>query len=175
MEKRPEIIVLTGPESTGKTFLARYLADYFGSIWVPEYAREYIKSLSRPYNYQDIEIIATKQIEQFKELQEGKNKIVFMDTFLIITKVWFQEVFETYPEWINDELKKIKSILFFLCMDDIPWSPDPVRENNNKRSYLLKRYQAELEYYKFPYKLIYGKKENRKKKAVDYINNYVNG
>jgi len=175
MEKKPEIIVLTGPESTGKTYLARYLANYFNCSWKAEFAREYIENLHLPYNYKDIEIIAARQREQFKDLLKGEYRIAFMDTYLIITKVWFQEIYNTYPEWINKELKKIKSVLFLLCKDDIPWYPDGVREHKENRSYLFKRYQAELEYYNLQYKIIFGENENRINLAVEYINSYCNG
>ena len=36
-------IVLFGPESTGKTTLAKQLAAHFNTEWVPEYMREYIE------------------------------------------------------------------------------------------------------------------------------------
>ena len=33
-----------GPESTGKTTLSKQLARYYNSVWVPEYAREYLQN-----------------------------------------------------------------------------------------------------------------------------------
>ena len=60
-------VVICGPESTGKTTLARYLANYYNTKWIPEYAREYIGNLDRAYTYQDVEIIAKKQVKQFQE------------------------------------------------------------------------------------------------------------
>ena len=36
-------IVLFGPESTGKTTLAKQLAKHYNTVWVPEYAREYLQ------------------------------------------------------------------------------------------------------------------------------------
>jgi NadR type nicotinamide-nucleotide adenylyltransferase len=42
---RPEYvrrIVVTGPESTGKTTLAQGLAERLATTWVPEYARAYL-------------------------------------------------------------------------------------------------------------------------------------
>jgi hypothetical protein len=40
-------VVVYGPESTGKTTLARQLAEHFGAAWVPEYARAYIRAKIR--------------------------------------------------------------------------------------------------------------------------------
>jgi len=37
-------VVLFGPESTGKTTLSKQLARYYNSVWVPEYAREYLQN-----------------------------------------------------------------------------------------------------------------------------------
>lgn len=36
-------VVLFGPESTGKTTLSEQLARYYSTVWVPEYAREYLQ------------------------------------------------------------------------------------------------------------------------------------
>ena len=81
-------IVLTGAESTGKTALARQLADYYHTIYVPEYAREYIENLNRPYEYNDIEQIAKKQIKLENESIHKANRYLFLDTALIIIKIW---------------------------------------------------------------------------------------
>ena len=36
-------VVLFGPESTGKSTLAKKLADHYNTQWVPEYARAYLQ------------------------------------------------------------------------------------------------------------------------------------
>jgi len=36
-------VVLFGPESTGKTTLSKQLARHYNTVWVPEYAREYLQ------------------------------------------------------------------------------------------------------------------------------------
>ena len=36
-------IALFGPESTGKTTLAKQLAEYYKTDWVPEFARDYLQ------------------------------------------------------------------------------------------------------------------------------------
>ena len=47
-------IAITGPESTGKSELAKGLAEHYHTLWVPEYAREYLNKLGSPYEYEDI-------------------------------------------------------------------------------------------------------------------------
>ena len=66
-------IVITGPESTGKTELAKDLAEKLGAVWIPEYARTYVENLDHPSDYDDVIHIARHQIAQeakwqFKEL-----------------------------------------------------------------------------------------------------------
>ena len=60
---KPFIITIVGAESSGKSTLAMQLAEHFQCVWVPEYAREYLSSLDRPYGERDLEIIAERQLE----------------------------------------------------------------------------------------------------------------
>ena len=75
-------IAIIGPESTGKTELARQLAEYFKAPWVPEYAREYVENLKVPYTYEDVCNIALKQIEEekFYENISTNEQFVFFET-----------------------------------------------------------------------------------------------
>lgn len=102
MEKGIINIVITGPESTGKTELSQYLAKLFNGHYVPEYAREYIENLRRRYEYEDVLKIAKHQIQYQKEISERFSGFVFYDTWLIITKIWLKEVFDKYPVWIDE-------------------------------------------------------------------------
>ena len=64
-------IVLIGPESTGKTTLAKQLAKHYDTVWVEEYARTYIDQLNRPYEQHDLLNIAQGQL-----LAEAKKEKV---------------------------------------------------------------------------------------------------
>lgn len=162
-------IVIIGPESTGKTALCKKLSEYYRTNWMPEYAREYIENLNRQYNYNDLLKISKKQIEEFNNNYSDANKFIFFDTYLIITKVWFQFVYNKYPLWLDTEIKKSKIDLFLLCNTDIEWEPDDVRENPDKREELYNLYKTELENYNFNYKIISGVGEKRFDKAVKYL------
>lgn len=69
---KPFIITIVGAENSGKTSLAIFLADYFRCTWVPEYAREYLASLDRPYNEKDLEAITDGQWEWINAARENK-------------------------------------------------------------------------------------------------------
>lgn len=178
MEKRTEKsikrIVIIGPESTGKTELAEYLANKYNTNFVPEYARDYIENLGRPYNYADVEDIALKQVEQDEVYSNKTNGILFYDTFLIITKVWFQVVYRKMPFWIDKRIKSSKIDLFLLCNTDLPWIKDNVRENGGKmREKLFSLYKDELDNYGFNYEIVKGTGEERFTNALDIVNKFL--
>jgi len=151
-------IAILGPESTGKTMLAKQLADYFEAPWIPEYAREYVEKLSNPYTYEDICTIARKQIEQEEEIenQESKDQYIFFDTELIITKVWFSFRFGQVPDFVTEQLHAGFFDLYLLCLPDLPWEPDPVREHGEDRDFFFNWYKKEIEQTGKPYVIVSG-------------------
>jgi NadR type nicotinamide-nucleotide adenylyltransferase len=151
-------IVITGPESTGKTELARALAGKLETVWIPEYARYYVENLNRPYNYDDVVQIARYQVAQESEygLKMGNGVLIF-DTWLIITKVWFDLVFGKCPDWVIDHIRSSKIDLFLVCDTDLPWIADPVRENGGeKREQLIQLYCKEIKSFGFRFEIVNG-------------------
>jgi NadR type nicotinamide-nucleotide adenylyltransferase len=167
MQKR---IVVIGPESTGKTTICEKLASHYNTKWLPEYARTYIESLNRPYTQNDVLHIAKKQIELEEELAKCNN-ILFIDTDLIITKVWLLHVYKTCPDWINNAIKNTPRTLYLLCYPDLPWEFDPVRENPQLRDYFFEWYKKEIEDLNIPYFIVKGEGEERVKNCIEEIEN----
>ena len=70
-------VVLFGPESTGKTTLSRQLARYYNSVWVPEYAREYLQNKwnneRKTCEPKDLLPIAEGQMKLENELAQKTN------------------------------------------------------------------------------------------------------
>lgn len=170
-------VVLTGPESVGKSTLARQLAELFNGAFVSEFARDYVSGLNRHYTIEDVEQIAQRQVQQYHEAlayaANGKE-FVFFDTFLIITKVWFEVVYKQCPIWLNEALRRCRIDLYLLCYPDLPWIADGVRENGDIRLELFEQYKSQLEFYGFRYEIICGAGEERLAQAKDKINNYIN-
>lgn len=171
-----ETIVLTGPACTGKSTLARELAQYYDSIFVEEYAREYILSLNRIYTYEDVEMIARKQLELInkaeQQVMENGKKYLFVDTGLVIILVWFEVVFNKVPEWIIKNLKDSDNFTYLLCEPDMEWAPDPAREYGpEKQAELFNRYEEILRTYNKKYYRIKGRGKSRFECASNAVNN----
>ncbi|MBN1131492.1 MAG: ATP-binding protein [Bacteroidales bacterium] len=159
-------VLVTGPESTGKTDLCRFLAGHFNGLMVPEYARTYIENLKRPYRYADVCAIAREQRLQYDALQDTGSWI-FFDTWLIITRVWMDVVYGKVPRWVDGEIRKARFDLVLVCAPDIPWIPDPVRENGGpERQLLYRRYIREVEQLEWKYRIVDGTGEERLRNAL---------
>jgi len=161
-------IAIIGPESTGKTALAKQLAEYYNAPWVPEYARQYVEKLTEPYTYEDVCNIALKQIEseKFYENNASDAKFVFFDTDLIITKVWFSYCFDKIPEFLLDQLHSGFFDAYLLCAPDLAWEPDPVREHGEDREYFFNWYKREIEETRKAFVIITGVGDQRIKNAI---------
>lgn len=153
---------IIGPEATGKSSLGQYFAKRYGALYIPEYARDYVANLGRAYTYEDVCTIARKQIAQIGDpLGElpgdaPQTDAVFYDTELIITKVWFDVVYGRVPEWLTDALLRYPMDAYLLTYPDLPWTPDPTRENGSDevRMRLFRRYEQEIQTLDIPYYII---------------------
>lgn len=138
-------IGIIGPESTGKTTLAKELAERYQGIYVPEYAREFVeKKGSTEVTWDELCEIAKKQIERLAIRDEG---LVVFDTELIVTKVWFDYAFGRWPEWLDEAIKQYPMDVYVILYPDLPWVPDPARSNGSDeiRMELFERYKQEVE------------------------------
>jgi len=137
-------IALIGPESTSKSTLSENLAKHFKTVWVPEYSRIYLEGLNHKYNLNDVLIIAQEQFRQEQRLLKKAEQYIFVDTELILAKVWCEDVFKTCPDWINQTLIQNPYDLYLLTYPDLPWQEDPVRENPHRRMFFFDWYEREL-------------------------------
>jgi len=168
--KRPLMVVVSGAESTGKSVLTSQLSQLFNGRYFPEYAREYLETHGTAYTYQDVENIAAVQREQMEQALDFDVPVVFFDTWLIITSVWFEVVYGRVPGWIPEAIRKAPVDLFLLCANDIPWVPDPLRENGGeKRAILFERYKSDIVKYGFEYQVVNGTGEQRLQNAARQV------
>ncbi len=166
-------IAITGSESTGKSTLSKQLAEHFNTVWVKEYAREYLNNLNRPYQPKDILKIAKGQKENENQISKKANKVLFSDTELIVTKIWSEVKYQDCHPWILEEINKQDYELYLLCDIDLPWKEDPQREHPHLREHLFNLYKREFETRKLNFEIISGTKEQRFKNALRFVKDYL--
>tara|TARA_R110000868_G_scaffold79232_3_gene225512 strand:- start:1389 stop:1952 length:564 start_codon:yes stop_codon:yes gene_type:complete len=168
-------IVMFGPESTGKTTLSEQLARYYNSVWVPEYAREYLQNKwneeRKTCEPHDLLPIAEGQIRLENKLAKKANKILICDTDLLETKVYSEAYYIGHCDPILEKYALENSYdLYFLTYIDIPWEEDDLRDKPLEREKMFQYFKDTLDKYNRKYVLLKGDKNIRLKTAIQHIN-----
>jgi NadR type nicotinamide-nucleotide adenylyltransferase len=159
-------VLITGPESSGKTQLTKTLARHFRSPWVPEFARTYLKDLDRAYQEKDLLQILDGQLRLQQQHREAP--LLFCDTGPEVIHVWSKVKFGRVDDHITEMLHKYSYDLTFLCHPDLSWTPDPLREapDLEQREQLLVHYQKLLAQLGRSYIPITGQGDQRTELAI---------
>jgi len=168
-------IAITGPESTCKSELSSKLAIHYRTIWVPEYARNYLVQISRPYTFDDIAVIADGQQALTAQLQSNARRYLFCDTDPLVTYIWSMFRFGSCDPRVEDLVESARYDLHLLCDIDVPWEDDPLREHPKARKELYQMYLAELGRRGMPFEVVSGLGNDRLKNAISVIESFFRG
>lgn len=166
-------IVFYGPESTGKTTLARQLAAHFQTEWVPEYAREFLQQkwdkTKQTCTIDDLKLIAIGHLKAENEAVAKANQWLFLDTDVLVTKT-YSEMYYGYAEsWLEDAVEQLHYDFYFLTDVDVPWEADDLRDKPNERSESFTFFKKKLEENSKPYVVLSGNQEKRFEKALHWL------
>lgn len=156
MASRARRIVLTGGESTGKTTLARAIAEHYGYPWVGEFAREYAIRVERPLTVADVEPIAVGQRAAEDEALANQPLGIVLDTDLLSTWVYALHYYGTAPAWLAEAVSARSHGLYLLCDIDLGWEADAVRDRSDRREQVQKAFRAELDDRGLVYEVVSG-------------------
>ena len=164
-------IVVTGPESSGKTTLTLDLSEQLRARLVPEFSRFYLESLGRKYQQKDLELIARGQKLWENHASNSPNPIHVVDTDWTVLKIW-EEV--RFPEskiqyWKRGYGPALHVNLYVLCSPDIPWEADPLREDPVDRDFLFQKYHALLTESEHEFIIAEGSPEKRLNQVLEAI------
>jgi NadR type nicotinamide-nucleotide adenylyltransferase len=172
-------IVVIGPESTGKSTLCEKLAAHYNTIWVQEYAREYLLKNGTDYTFDNLLDVAKGQLnneqQAIDKLQNSPLTThyspLIIDTDMYVIKVWCEFVFGQCHHWILNRIIERKYDLYLLCNVDAPWIKDDLREYPDlvTREKLYHHYKDIMVNQNVPWVDISGSYEQRLQKAIEAV------
>lgn len=160
-------IVITGPESSGKSELARHLGREFSVPVVPEFARIYLEKEGPDYDFELVSRLARQHWEFQQELILQAKEVIILDTDLINYEVWQQVVFHKVDPWITARIREESDHIYLITFPDLPWVPDPLRENAEGRVELFELHKAAVQSRERRFEVVRGTGERRFRNGQD--------
>lgn len=164
-------IVFYGPESTGKTTLAKSMAEHFNTNWVPEFARDLLQEkynkTGKACEVSDIKPIVKGQLKTENELAKTAKHYLFCDTnpleTFVYAKVYFPNKDFSWLDTLNDNLNYKH---YFLTYIDTPWEMDDLRDKPGQRHDMFQAFLNELKHRKKKFTILRGELETRKQNVL---------
>ncbi len=163
-----KLICFYGPESTGKSTMAKRMAQIYQTDYVPEVSRELMTS--NDFTLEDIIRIGKAQTERVLEKIQSANKILFCDTDLITTQIYAQQYLHEVPDVLFTLEQQLQYDHYFLFDIDIPWIADGLRDMGHKRDEMYWIFKSALDKRKIPYTKVKGTYAQREKFLTGQIN-----
>lgn len=126
-------VVLFGPESCGKTTMAKRLAKHFNGTFVPEWARPYLEAVGATITEYKMEMIVNGQYASERAAETIDTLIKFKDSDLRTTKGFYLYNGITQPDNLQWMIDQYPNDVYIIMNDKIPFTPDPLRYGGDKR------------------------------------------
>jgi NadR type nicotinamide-nucleotide adenylyltransferase len=171
-------VVLYGPESSGKTTLARALAYHYQTEWVEEFARDYLQKKWEEQQsvctLEDLPIIVAGQLKSENKKVLKANNVLFCDTNIVVTRVWSETHFDGYcdPD-ILAYSEKFNYDLYLLTGIDVPWEKDDLRDRPNDRQFMFDYFKNTLDQLNKKYITLHGDPATRFQKSISLIDSLL--
>lgn len=167
-------IAVVGPESTGKSTMAKKLAEHYHTICVPEYARYYCQNLNNQYTLQDELNMYYGQVALEESLIPlTSNELLIADTTIMTIKIWSDHLFGHTPEEVLNEITQRKYDFYLLMDIDLPWEDDPLRDFPEQRPHFLEIWKKELTSLHANYALISGQGAARSENGIAAVQTFL--
>jgi nicotinamide riboside kinase len=149
-------VVLIGPECSGKTTLAAFLAARFDAPWTPEAARRFAETTATPLSVHTVgpiaelsmaledEAVASARADAPADARTSSPALLIRDTDLVSTVVYSYHYYGVCEPWIEAAAMQRRADLYLLCAPDLPWTPDGIRDRPDAREALHAEFAERL-------------------------------
>jgi NadR type nicotinamide-nucleotide adenylyltransferase len=117
------VVALHGIESTGKSTLAAELARALGTVWVPEYGRDYCLAHGTDCTPEDLQTIARVQQDMIEAAKGESRQVIITDTDWLMTRAWHRMMIGLTMAGAD----YARADLYLYLAPDVPWIDDGLR------------------------------------------------
>ncbi|WP_137173446.1 AAA family ATPase [Massilia sp. HP4] len=132
MSVEPARVAILGAESSGKSTVAEALARRYGTLWVPEYLREFVDTRGRVPHEQDQYAIALTQRAREDAVARDARRFLFCDTTPLMTALYSR----VYWGRVDAQLARLDAghdyAWTFVTAPDTPWEPDGLQRESEE-------------------------------------------
>jgi NadR type nicotinamide-nucleotide adenylyltransferase len=168
----PARVAILGAESTGKSTLAPALAARYGTLWVPEYLREFVETRQRvPFEHDQVEIARTqREREDAMAALPAARRYLFCDTTPLMTAVYSRIYWGRVPPDLL-AMEAAHDYAYTLVAGlDLPWVPDGLqRESEEVREQVHACLLAVLRERGIPFTLLEGDLPQRLRQVEELL------
>lgn len=167
-------VCVTGPESTGKTTLAKNLAAQYATLYVPEYGRIYDEQY-RPENWTPAQLVTIAETHRAmrRALEPLADRLLVEDTDALLTTVWSEALAGSVDPWFDQDFELAD--LYLLTDIDVPWVGDGLRlfGKEEERRAFFEKARAVLETRGANYIVLSGDWDERRARAIEAVSALV--
>ncbi|HEU5005231.1 MAG TPA: AAA family ATPase [Candidatus Saccharimonadales bacterium] len=127
-------VVFVGTESTGKSTLAKRMAEELDTVWTHEYGRE-LWTAQGGGTFHDHLPMAHRQYAREQAAMHQAHGFVFCDTNAWTTLQWSLMAYNAADGRLIDLVEKTKDeYVWILCAPDFGWVDDGIRELHGRKA-----------------------------------------
>jgi NadR type nicotinamide-nucleotide adenylyltransferase len=168
---RPSRIAILGAESSGKSTLAAALASHYGTVWVPEYLREFVDVNERVPDEADQYPIARTQMARENEAAAKAAHFLFCDTTPMMTALYSRWYWGRVDAQLALLERRHEYAFTLVTAPDSPWEADGLqRESEAVRQTIHEQVLQMLDERDIAYLIVTGSLPQRMLQAARYIN-----
>ncbi|GGM29517.1 AAA family ATPase [Dactylosporangium sucinum] len=157
---------IVGAECTGKTTLAKRLAEHYATVWVPEAAR----TAGGP----DLAASAVTRVAHLQRTTEDRlarraSRVLFCDTGLLPVRLWSERLFGASPEWLREAAEQETADLYLFASAELPFTGHSAYDRPAERFDYSVATERELQRLGRRYVRLTGSHDERFARAVEAV------